>query len=553
MVKDEIAKLLAQAINLAQQKGDLPPFEPPTITVERPKEEVHGDYACSAALKLAKAAKMPPLAIARAVVANLAPADFVGKAEVAPPGFINITLSQKWLAQQVESIIAQGDSFGHLDLGKGKKAQVEFVSANPTGPLHLGNARGAALGDALAHVLAAAGYQVSREYYVNDRGTQVQTLGRSVFVRYRQLLGQDIPLPLDCYPGQYVIDIAREIAEKEGDRYLKMEQAQAEEALVDLAVAWVVRDIRRTVEKLGVNYDVWFSEKSLYADHYVEDTIAMLKAKGFTAEKDGALWFVATTLGEDKDNVLVRSNEEPTYYTSDIAYHRNKFLDRGFDLVIDVWGSTHHGHIPRMKAAMQALGLDPERLQIVLYQFVRFVHGEKILSMGKRKGQFITLENIIDAVGADATRFFLITRSADSHLDFDLELAKKQSNENPVYYVQYAHARISSILRYAGDLDYRDGDVGLLTSPPEQALIRQMLLLPETVETAATHFEPHHLPHYAMELASAFHSFYKECRVVSSDPSDLPLTKARLKLVQAARIVLANSLRMMGISAPEQM
>jgi arginyl-tRNA synthetase len=433
--------------------------------------------------------------------------------------------------------------------------QVEYGSANPTGPLHVGSGRNVVLGDSLANVLQAAGYDVQREYYVNDAGSQMRLFNETLYARYAQALGREAEVPEGGYSGQYMVEWAKEIAEEEGDGYLNMPYTEAVKAIGKVGLAKVLDCIKDDVELLGIHYDHWYSEQSLYDDGYFARIMTLLRQSGHIVEREGAIWFTATELGGDKDEVIIRSDGEPGYFASDIAYHYNKFVERGFDWVIDVWGADHQGHVPRMKAMMRALGLDPERLTLLIYQLVTLKRGGEVVRLSKRTGDIITLREVTEDVGPDAVRFFLLARAADSQMDFDLDLAVEQSAENPVYYVQYGHARIASILRYAKERvpDFADGDASLLRHPAELALIRQMLLLPEVVEQAAENLAPHHLTYYAQDLASEFHSFYKECRVVSSDPADAELNKARLKLVSAAKIVLAKTLRLMGMTAPERM
>ena len=555
MIRDDLARLIAQAIKKAQRKGDLPKFDVPEIVLEHPKQAGHGDYATPVCLQMARLARMAPVEIAKQVVKRLPETEAVGQVEIAHPGYINITLSESWLAHQVEDILATGETWGNINLGQGRRVQVEYGSANPTGPLHIGFARNVVLGDGIANVLAAAGYDVQREYYVNDAGTQMNLFGETMYVRYAQALGHDEPFPEGGYPGSYVEEWARQIAADEGDKYLHMPREEAVSILRDLGLAKVLAHIRRDVELLGIHYDNWFSERTLYDEGYFERIMTILRQGGHLFTHEGAVWFAATCLGVDKDEVLIRSNGEPGYFASDIAYHYNKFVVRGFDWVIDVWGADHQGHVPRMQAMMQALGLDPKRLTLLLYQLVTLKRGGEVVRLSKRKGEIITLREIIEEVGPDAVRFFLLSRAADSQMDFDLDLAKEQSERNPVYYVQYAHARISSVLRYAAEqgATSEGGDVALLTHPSELALIRQMLLLPEVIEQAALNLAPHHLTYYAQDLASAFHAFYRDCRVVSSDPADAEIGRARLKLAQAARTVLARTLHLMGMTAPESM
>jgi arginyl-tRNA synthetase len=554
MIKDEITKLIQEAVEAAQREGDLPPFDLPEIPLSHPRAE-HGDYATPLPLQLASQARMAPLKIAETIVRHLPPADLLAVAEVAKPGFINFTLDERWLTRQVETILATEGSYGHVDLGKGKKVQVEYVSANPTGPLTMGSGRNAVLGDTLANVLAAAGYEVQREYYVNDAGTQMRLFHETLYARYAQALGRDEPIPEAGYRGQYVVEMGERAAREFGPRFLEMDREEAIAALGEIGLGWILAQIKDDLEALDIRYDRWFSERSLYESGLFDRVLALLRERGYVAEREGAVWFTASELGEDKDNVIIRSDGEPGYFASDIAYHYNKFVERGFEWVIDVWGADHQGHVPRMKALMKALGLDPDRLTLTIYQLVTLKRGGEVVRLSKRTGDIITLREVVDEVGADAVRFFLLQRSADAQMDFDLDLAKEQSEENPVYYVQYAHARIASILRYAVErgVEPTGGDVSLLTHPAELALIRRMLLLPELVELAATTLAPHHLTYYAQDLASTFHSFYKQCRVVSSDPADAQLNKARLKLVQAAKLVLARTLGLMGVTAPEKM
>lgn len=552
MPRDEIIRLLEQATAEAQGKNLLPPVALPEITLEHPQNPEHGDYASNLPLKLARAARMDPLAIAEALASLLPPTPQIDRIEVAPPGFINFHLKTDWLTQEVESILAAGETYGDIDLGKGARVQVEFVSVNPTGPIHVGHSRGAILGSALSNILTAAGYSVEREYWVNDVGSQMEAFFRSLYARYRQALGLPAEMPTDGYHGEYMVELAKEIVAEEGERFLKEPEDQAIEELGEIGLWKIVDSIRSDLEQAGVELDVWFSCQSLYDRGDFDKAFDLLRQRGYVAEKEGAVWFVSTALGEDKDNVIVRSSGSPGYLGWDMAYHYNKFHEREFDRVIDIWGADHLGHVSRVKAMVNALGISPERLQIIITQMVTMKRGSEIVRISKRTGDLITLREVLDEVGPDACRFSFLSRSADSQMDFDLELAKQQSEENPVYYVQYAHARIASILRLAQErkIDYSGGDVSLLTSEPELTLIRKMILLPELVELAAQNLEPHHFPHYAQELATAFHSFYKQCRVISADEA---LTPARLKLVEAAKIVLAKTLRLMGINAPERM
>jgi len=555
MLRDELARLVYRSISLAQQSQELPAFEIVDVPIERPRQEAHGDFATPVALQLARVARKAPMAIAEILVRRLPEADYVGTVEIAPPGYINFTLSDSWLAAQVGEILEAGQAYGDVDLGHGCKMQVEFISANPTGPLHVGSARNAVIGDAVARLLSAAGYDVQREYYVNDAGTQMELFGQTLFARYAQALGREEPLPEDGYHGAYMIDMGQLAAQEHGARFLGMPRPQAIAQITDIGLGYTLKSAREDLELLGVRFDRWFSEQSLYTDGTFEQVMAILQERGHVAEHDGAVWFMATALGADKDEVIIRTGGAPGYFASDIAYHYDKFVIRGFDQVIDVWGADHQGHVPRMKEMMRALGLDPDRLTIIIYQLVTLKRGGEVVRLSKRTGDMVTLREVVEDVGADAVRFFLLSRAAESQMDFDLDLAKEQSNENPVYYVQYGHARICSILRLAEERDFGHvhGNLALLDHPMELMLIRQMLRLPEVVGQAAAELEPHHLAPYAQELAGQFHAFYRDCRVISSDPGDLELTRARLDLVRAARIVLARTLDLMGMEAPERM
>jgi arginyl-tRNA synthetase len=552
VIKDDIADLIAGAVKRAQESGDLPSVPVPETPIERPSRPEHGDYATGLAMRLARAARMKPLDIAAAIAKQIGVDGPIEEVAVAPPGFINFRLSSSWLASQVEAIIAAGPAFGSVTLGAGQKVQVEFVSANPVGPIHIGNGRGLALGDTLARVLEAAGYEVEREYLVNDAGTQTQVFAATLYARYQQLFGREADIPQGGYPGEYVIEIAEALKRAYGDSLLRPPGEPGPPEVHDVGIELMLADIRKDLEAIGVHYDNWFSERSVYRTGVYEKTMDLLKERGYVAEREGAVWFVASSVGEEKDNVLVRSTGAPTYFASDIAYHYDKFVLRGFDRVINVWGADHQGHVPRMKAAVSALGVDPERLTIIIYQLVTLKRGNELVKLSKRAGDIITLREVIEEVGSDAARFNFVGRAADSHMDFDIELAKRQSSENPVYYVQYAHARIAGILAQAAEkeIDYSSGDVSLLKEEAEMALVRKMLRLPELVESMAESLEPHQLPYYAMEMATAFHDFYEKCRVLTDDEA---LTKARLKLIAAAKVVLAQALDLMGMSAPDRM
>lgn len=560
LVRDEIARLLAEAAAAAQQSGALPDVALPGFTVEPPQRPDHGDYATNLALRLARAARTAPLQIAHVLEQALPSSPMIARSDVAAPGFINFTLSNDWLAEQLETVLAEGADFGRSDLGHGRRVQVEFVSANPTGPLHAGSGRGAALGDALANLLAFTGHNVQREYYVNDAGRRMEAFNRSVYVRYIQRLGQAAQLPQDGYHGAYLVDLAGDLVAQYGDRFTAMPEDQAAIELGRIGMERMVALHRADMDALGVAFDCWLREQSLYDSGEVDATIAVLRERGYVTEREGAVWFTSSSLGDERDNVLVRSTGVPGYMASDIAYHRNKLCLRGFDQVIDIWGADHMGHVPRMRAAVRALGIDPERFVIIVHQNITLRRGGTQVRLSKRTGDIILLADLIDEVGRDACRFFFASRSPDSQMDFDLELAKRESNENPVYYCQYAHARIASILRKAGERvgPFRDGDTSLLTHPSEQQLIRRLMRFPELIIDAARQLQPHPLTYFAQEVAGDFHALYNQCRVLpgtsprSDDPSPA-VAKARLKLVAATKQVLANAIGLLGVTAPERM
>ena len=561
MIRNDIADLVTQAIKNAQAASALPAFDPPAIEISRPKEAARGDFTSPAAMQSAKPARMAPLAIAQVIAAHLPAADFIAAVEVAPPGFINFRLSDAWLAGQVAAIEAAAGCYGDIDLGGGKSCQVEFISANPTGPLHMGSARNAVLGDALASVLAAAGWQVQREYYVNDAGTQMRTFAETLYRRYLQAFGQDAPLESHHYQGAYVTDLALELKAEYGDRFLNTSPEDAIAALSEIGLAKVLAWIRASAERLRIYFDHWYSERSLYAAGGVfEHVIADLRARGLTEERDGAEWLRTSAFGSDRDEVLVRSSGQPGYYASDVAYHYDKFVLRGFDRVIDVWAVDHQNQARRMPHLMRALGLDPARLDIVLYDLVRLYRDGQEVKLSKRSGDIITVDEVVDEVGADAVRILLLMRSNQAVMDFDLNLAVKQNDENPVYNIQYAHARMASILRKAVEAGFpaqrwADGPPGLLQQPAELTLLRKMAELPEIIEKAAIQLAPHGLAFYATDLARTFHAFYddRSCRVISSDPAEAALSCARLRLVAATKAVFAHVLGLMGVNAPESM
>ena len=555
LVIETIRRLITQAVEAVRLDGVLQLDTLPEIQVERPGNSQHGDFSTNLPLRLARATRINPLELAQTVVDRIPGGGPIDRVEAAPPGFINFYLKDQWLQEQVDLVREAGGEFGNVDLGHGRRIMVEFVSVNPTGPVHVGHTRGAVLGSTLANVLDAAGYQVTREYYVNDAGSQMDAFYRSVLARYKGSLGVPAEMPSNGYMGDYVNELGQEIADAEGARFLEGNEDEALKSIGDLGRERMVTLIREDLSRIGVVFDNWFSERTLYQDGEYDRALEALREKNYLSHREDALWFNSTMLGDDKDNVVVRSSGEPTYFASDIAYHYNKFIGRGFDAVVDIWGADHQGHVPRMKSAVAALGIEPERLTVLISQMVTLKRGEEVVRASKRTGDFVTLRELAEEVGSDACRYFFLARTPSTQMEFDLELAKKESSENPVYYVQYAHARNAGILSLARsrDIDWSGGDVGLLQHSSELGLIRAMLRLPELVEQMATTLEPHHLPHYTMELATAFHWFYENCRVISAHAEDNDLTLARLKLVESAQIVFRRSLELMGMTAPERM
>lgn len=552
---DQIHDILARALSAAQADGRLPNVDVSDITVERPNNPEHGDFASSSPMKFARLMRRAPFDIAESIVASVETGGILESAVAARPGFVNLRLRAEWLGVQVDAIRRADQTFGVVDDGKGARVQVEFVSVNPTGPIHVGHGRGAVFGSALASVLEAAGYEVEREYYINDAGRQMDRFNQSLYARYVQEFGRDAELPDDGYQGEYLVDLARDLKGEYGRKYLDMERGPAVSEIGEIGMRRMIDAIRADMEDIEVRYDVWFSERSLFANGQFQTAMNMLEESGLLAERDGATWFAATKLGDDKDKVLIRSNGASTYFASDVAYHYDKFIVRGFDRVINVWGADHQGQVPFMKQLADVLGVQRDRLVLLLYQLVTLKRSGESVRFSKRAGEVVTIRELVEEVGPDACRFFFLQRSPESQMEFDIELAKDRSEKNPVYYVQYAHARIIGILRIAGErgIDYADGDTSVLVHEAEVALIRKMLQLPELVSMMAKNLEPHHLTYYSMDLATEFHNFYHQCRVVSSDPEDAEITKARLKLVDAARIVLGRCLSLMGMNAPAKM
>ena len=553
-MKKRLAKLLEGSINACIKKELLKQTDIPLIEVELPREGSHGDYASNIAMVFASSQREAPHRIAERIIENINDSEkILDKIEIAGPGFINFFIKSSVWPTLLEEVDALGDSYGTSNIGDGTRVQVEFVSANPTGPLHIGHARGAVIGDTVANILQATGFFVSREYYINDAGNQMNMLGESVYFRYLELMGEDIVFPENCYQGQYITELAREIHTKFGDRF-KADKEGSIDFLTQYAADSILTGIKEDLEALGITFDRYFSERELYVNDGVAKIIQKLMAEGFIYEKDGTLWFKTTDSGDEKDRVVVRGNGEPTYFAADIAYHQDKY-SRGFDKVINVWGADHHGYIPRMQAGIQALGRKKEDLEIVLVQLVNLLRGGVPVPMSTRAGEFVTTREVTDEVGKDAARYNFLMRRSNSHLDFDLELAKAQSSENPVYYVQYAHARISSIMKLAEEQGYLipvydNIRPELLATPEEHDLVKLIDAFPETIEGSAKNLEPHRIPYYVNDLASKFHSFYNKHKVVSDNAE---MTKARLFLIKTTAIVIRNALRLLGVSAPERM
>ncbi len=585
-MKDAITTVLQQALARCQENGSLPADLEARIQVDHARDKQHGDFATNLALTLAKAARLKPRELAELIVANLPDSAVIEKVEIAGPGFINFYINSETQASVIGSILNQQEKFGLTEIGAGKKIQIEFVSANPTGPLHVGHGRGAAYGAAVANLLKAIGYEVHCEYYVNDAGRQMNILAASVWLRYLELCGEDFPFPVNGYKGDYVLDIAAALHRENGDkmfhswaeiscnlpkdepegdkeRYIDavIEKMKAllhpdQYSLVfDVGLNYILDDIRDDLEHFGVVYDQWFSERSLTDSGDVTLALERLQKSGHCYEKDGAIWFRSSEFGDEKDRVLVRDNGQSTYFSSDIAYHMNK-LERGYDRVIDIWGADHHGYVPRVKAALQALGDDPEKLDVLLVQFAVLYRNGKKIPMSTRSGQFVTLRHLRKEIGSDAARFFYVMRKCEQHMDFDLDLAMSQSNENPMYYIQYAHARVCSVFSQLADkgFEFDQGHglahVDLLTETHENDLITRLTRYPEVIGKAGQQYEPHQLVHYLRDLANAFHTYYNAHHFIVDDKK---IRDARLCLITAARHVIANGLKLLGVSAPEKM
>jgi arginyl-tRNA synthetase len=559
VIRNDIVSLLDQAVRKAQKKGDLPKFDVPELEVAKPKNTEWGDYSSNIALKSARYAKMAPMQIAEQIVKRLPAADFVGNVSISHPGFVNFVLNDGWLASQVAVIEFMPETFGNSNMGQGRKAQVEFVSANPTGPLTIGHAWGAVLGDTIARLLEATGWEVVREYYFNNGGRQMRLLGESLLARYEELLGQIAFIPQDGYQGDYLRWIAATLYAEHGaalaGRDADFFKVQAEQA--------IFANIRATLNRLGIQFDVFYNELDLYESGRINRAVQDLTNSGYAYEQDGAVWLRTSELGLKQDRVIIKSTGEPTYRMPDIAYHQDK-LERGFDYIVDVFGADHHATWRDVLAGVRALRYDTSGIKVVLHQFITLLRDGQEVKMSTRRGEFVTIDELLDEItteaipGKDVMRFTLLTRSPDSSMTFDMDLAIQESSENPVYYVQYGHARICSILRKAAEEgfvpeDYRHGDLTLLNHPSELALLRKMMELPEVIVDATDQLAPHQLSHYAQGLAGQFTAFYHDCRVISQDPADRELSRARLRLCEAARITLARVLDLMGVTAPERM
>jgi arginyl-tRNA synthetase len=560
-MKDMLKSILTSAAEKALEKKGIRKGQIPRILIEHPKVREHGDYSTNIAMVLASHGKKPPRVMAKAIVDSITDSEgLIDRVEIAGPGFINVFVQQRAWVRLLEEIEQKGRRYGEGHIGQGRRIQVEFVSANPTGPLHVGHGRGAVTGDVLARILKTVGYRVSKEYYINDVGSQIETLGRSVWARYRQILGVEVPFSDHWYQGEYIFDIARDIERKKGRTLLRWQQPKAIDFCTSFAVPWILEGVRTDLRDFRVRFQNWFSEERLYGRNLVSRAVRSLRKRGLVYDRDGATWFASSRYGDEKDRVLIKADGATTYFASDIAYHWDKYR-RGFDIVINIWGADHHGYIPRMKAAIRAMGRHEDDLEIVLVRFVNLLIDGKPLAMSTRGGQFTTIREVLDEVGTDAARFFFLMRRPDSPLDFDLSLAKKRVSDNPVYYVQYAHARIASVLREARRRgisipSFKEIQAERLSLPEEIELIKALSTFPEMIEGSAVSLEPHRLCFYAQDLASLFHSYYnvgsknRASRIIGEDRET---TKARLFLAKAARIVLENTLRLMGVSAPNRM
>lgn len=553
---DQLREILLGSMGRLVASGSVPPEPVSDFKIEIPADKSHGDFATNAAMVCAKPFRMAPRAIAEKILGELVlEGTYFDRAEIAGPGFINFFLSPRWFAQVVNTVLEETGTYGRTDTGEGKRVLVEFVSANPTGPMHVGNARGGAIGDCLASLLDWAGYRVEREFYINDAGNQIEKFATSLEVRYLQLYRDGVELPEDAYQGMDIVEHAKAFAAENGDRYVDADAKTRRDALVAYALPKNIEGLKRDLGKYRIQYDTWFRESALHADGSVMEIVRKLRDSGYTYEQDGATWFKATEFGADKDFVLVRSNGIPTYVVPDIAYHYNKLVTRGFDKAIDVLGADHHGYVPRLKAALTALGVDASKLDVVLMQMVFVMRNGQVAKLSKRSGKAITLVTLLEEIPIDAARFFFNLREANSHFEFDLDLAVEKSSQNPVYYVQYAHARICSLLRNLAEEGIRPAELTgermqQFTQPQEIELIRYIAMLPQEIDTAAKHYDPSRITKYTVELATLFHKFYDACTVKNAEPQ---LREARLALCAATRQALANALTMLKITCPEKM
>ncbi len=551
----QVKKIIIDSIKKNIKQSNFQIEDIPEIILLTPKNKTHGDLATNIALQLSRVSKLKPIDIAHFIVDNLdTENNVIDKVEIAQPGFINIKLKENWLYQVINEIREKEEDYGKVNLGKGKKIQVEFVSVNPTGPLHVGHGKCAAVGDALSNILKAAGFKVEKEYYINDQGRQIDLLGQSVQVRYNNLLGGKEEFPPDGYKGEYIVEIAKSIVNKFQDKYKGKDNQVSRKFFQEFTLKKILEGIKKDLKDFGVEFDVWFSESSLYKQNKLQEVTKLLQQRGFLYKEKGALWLKTTAFGDEKDRVVIRENDIPTYFASDIAYHQDKY-HRGFEKVIDIWGADHHGYIQRMKAAVQALGYPENSLGILIVQFVTLIKDGKEVGMSTRGGKFITLKDLIQEVGKDVARYFFLMRSHDSHTEFDLDVAKSQSMENPVYYIQYAYARICSIIKKAEQAGMKMDksqviNLQLLDKEEEFELIKILSWLKEVIKKAALTWKPHLLTTYLYDLASSFHKYYTVHRIITEDEE---LTRARLLLIDCTRIVLLNSLRILGISAPESM
>ena len=554
-MKTAIKIIIHDALEKARQAGELELSPFPEIVVEKPKDEKMGDFSTNVAMTLARRERKNPKVIAESVARYIKNgSNYLSQVEIAGPGFINLKMSNEFFLERLKNAVKQGDGFGQTDVGQGTKVVIEFVSANPTGPLHVGHGRGAAVGDALGRILKKAGYDLSTEYYINDVGNQMNFLGRSTWLRYRELLGEAIEFPDDHYRGEYIKNIANEIVEQKGDEFLSKPEEECLPFFRKFAKDNILKGIEKDLAEFRVNFDNWFSEQSLYEDNSVERAIEWLKGKGHIYEKDGAVWLKSSAFNDDKDRVIVKQTGEKTYFCSDIAYHQNK-ISRGFKRLINLMGADHHGYVPRMEAVLEAMGYDKKTFKILLIQFVSLLRAGEKVSMSTRAGEFETLADVVSEVGVDVARYYFLMRSSDTHLDFDLELAKKETPENPVFYIQYAHARICSIFRTAeekGVVWNRSNEVNLapLVEEEEFGIIQAVLAFPEVVEKSARAMEVHRIPHFLLVMVSRFHGYYSRHRVISDDKA---LTLARLFFLDSIRITIRNGFELMGILAPEKM